>query len=108
VTAPNSQKNGLFLEVIFDLYVLLRNYFGVGATADYFGDSYFYMFVSFCVTYEDWKTFDFGNALSIWAHIDNVHFKFVSNFKRVINSSASIFGISWGSFFWAKSASSSL
>jgi hypothetical protein len=109
VTAPISQKSGLCFEVFFlDVLILLGNYFGVCATADYFCDFYFYVFVSFCVAYEDWESFDFGYAFSVWAHIDDVHFKFVSNFKGVINSSASILGISWGSFFWAKSASSSL
>jgi hypothetical protein len=66
------------------------------------------MVVSFCVADKYWKALDFGDTLAVGTHIYNIYFIFVSNFKWVINASSSTFGISWGSFFWAKSASSSL
>jgi hypothetical protein len=64
--------------------------------------------VGFGVADENWKALDFSDTLAVRTHFFNIHFVFVSNFKWVINASASAFGISWGSFFWAKSASSSL
>jgi hypothetical protein len=66
------------------------------------------VFIGFCVADEYWKALDFSDTLAVRTHFYDIDFVFVSNFKWVINASASAFGISWGSFFWAKSASSSL
>jgi hypothetical protein len=67
------------------------------------------VFVGFCVADEDWEAFDFGDAFPVWTHIHYIYFVFIPNFKWVINASAaSVFCISWGSFFWAKKTSSSL
>jgi hypothetical protein len=82
---------------------------GVCATAAHISYFYFYMVVKFCIADEDWKAFDFGDAFPIWSYIYNVDLEFFVNFKWVIYTfAASIFGISWGSFFRAKNASSSL
>jgi len=67
------------------------------------------MVVKFGVADKDWKTFDLGDAFPIWSHIYNVNIEFFVNVKRILNTfTASVFCISWGSFFRAKNASSSL
>jgi hypothetical protein len=87
---------------------LLWNYLGVCAAAHYICYFYFEVLVEFCVANEDWETFDFSDAFPIWAHVDHIYFKFFVKVKWVINTFAAVFCVSWGSFFWANRASSSL
>ena len=63
------------------------------------------MLVKLRIFDEDRVVFDFSNALPVGGDVENVYFEFVSNIHRVLGASASVFGVSWGSFFGTNGAS---
>jgi hypothetical protein len=52
---------------------------------------------AFSVVYEDYDTFDAGDAFPLWAHLPDAHFIFFAYDDWAASSAASIFGVSWAS-----------